>query len=591
MKQYKILLAVCVLVAVTVGCKKDFLEQTPKTSISDGDFWRTPNDLRLYVNGFYTEFPSYIQAYFTAGIFSEDDYQGTDNMINRSYNRMLNGERTLPSSGGGWTYNDWNGIRRVNYFLSHYQQAEGNEADIKKYLGEALFFKAWMYFNKLKVWGDLPWLPKVVSITDTAELYAPRVSREIIADSIIGILDQAIEYLPGKGETGYENFRVYRELAAAFQSRVALYEGTWEKYHAGTPFGVAGSDGSKFLTKAATAAKLVMDSNKFGIDNIGQPQGYWKLFNQLSYANSREVMFWRQYNADDGNYTLIARYLKLGGGRGITKSLVDDYLDIEGKPISVSTLYQGDETLIDVAANRDPRLSQTVQINDGEHYLIDTVRFWHPSWEGANEDKDYTGYQLYKGLNTEGRQHDVGKGTQGLILFRYAEVLLNYIEAKAELGEATQADVDATINLIRSRVGMAPLDINSIVPDPEWDFPSLSPLINEVRRERRIELAAEGYRHDDIWRWAAADELIDGWIPKGAKRAQYEVMTDGSGNSYKTIVEGHYPVDENGYIFPYKNNVIGTGGYNFREDRDYLLPLPTDQLLLNPNLEQNPGWE
>lgn len=579
----KFIIGCLVLSILLAACKKGFLERTPQTSISDGDYWKTPNDLRLYVNSFYNGLPSYIQAYFTAGIFSEDDYQGSDNMVDRNYNRSLNGERTLPVSEGGWTYGDWGNIRSTNYFLGHYQNATGSAAEINKYVGEALFFKAWHYFSKLKSFGNLPWLSKTLLPSDTVELKAPRLSRSVVVDSMMAILDKAIEYLPSKDTPGYENFRIYKELAAAFQSRVALYEGTWEKYHAGTPFGVPGSDGSKFLRKAAAAAKLVMDSKKFGIDNTGAVNAYWKLFNQPSYASSKEVMFWRQYNADDGNYTFISRYLKLGGGRGITKNLVDDYLCTDGAPISVSPLYEGDETLVKVATNRDPRLAQTVQINDGNHYLIDTTRFWRPAYDAtANEDKDYTGYQIYKGLSTDGRQHD--KGTQGLIYLRYAEVLLNYMEAKAELGEATQEDADLTINLLRNRVGMPGLVVAAIVTDPKWQFPSLSPLINEVRRERRVELACEGYRHDDIWRWAAAGTLIKGWKPKGAKRAQFEAMGGSAVTSF-------YPVDEQGYIFPYKNNVVGANGYQFKTERDYLLPIPTDQLLLNPNLApQNPGW-
>jgi hypothetical protein len=569
------------------GCQKNFLDRTPKSSISDGDYWRSTNDLRLYVNNFYNTLPSYIQVYGNFGIYSEDDFQGSDNMVNYQYRSALNGERTLPSSGGGWSYGDWNNIRLVNYFLGKYQSASGAQADINKYLGEALFFKAWYYFDKLKTWGDLPWLSKMLLPTDSSELMAPRLSRAIVVDSMMNILDRAITLLPGKGDAGYENFRVYKELAAAFQSRVALYEGTWEKYHAGTPYGVPGADGSKFLQKAVSAAQLVIDSKKFALDNVGQPNGYWNLFNQTSYANSKEVMFWRQYNSDDGNYTFWARYMSLGGGRGITKSMVDAYLCTDGKPIATSDLYQGDETLVKVAANRDPRLAQTVQINDGKHYLVDTSRFWHPAWGQASEDNNYTGYQQYKGLNIAKDQHDVGKGTQGLIYFRYAEVLLNYIEAKAELGKASQADVDATINLLRGRVGMTPLVIAAIVPDPNWQFPTLSPFINEVRRERRVELAIEGYRHDDIWRWAAAGTLIKGWVPKGAKRAQFEAMVSGS---ELTTVKNLYPVDDKGYIAPYKNNVIGANGFNFRTDRDYLNPLPTNQLLLNPNLKQNPGW-
>lgn len=595
MKHTKIFLLIMILAVAFSACQKDFLERTPKTAISDGDYWRNANDLRLYVNNFYNGLPSYIQGYFTAGIFSQDDYDGTDNMINRDYSRYLNGERTLPSSGGGWSAGDWSSIRNVNYFLGNYQKATGDVSEINKYLGEALYFKAYYYYSKLKTFGDLPWISKTLSPSDSLDLYAPRLPRNIVADSIIGILDQAIELLPGKGEAGYENFRIYKEVAQLFQSRIALYEGTWEKYHAGTPYGVAGSNGAKYLQKAASAAEAIMNSGKFGLDNVGEENGYWNLFNQTSYANSDEVMFWRQYNADDGNYTLIARYAAQGGGRGITKSLVDSYLSIDGLPIAVSPLYQGDETLVKVATNRDPRLEQTVQINDGEHYLRDTARFWHPSFQGASEDRDYTGYQLYKGLTTDGIQHEVGKGIQGLIYYRYAEALLNYIEAKAELGTVTQADVDKTINLLRKRVGMPNLVIANIATDPNWDFPGLSPLINEIRRERRVEFAVEGYRHDDIWRWAAAGVLIKGWKPKGAKRAQFLGIPvdfkDPSKGTHDQLVLGHYPIDENGYIFPYKNNVVGANGYNFRVDRDYLNPLPSDQLLLNPSLKQNPGWQ
>ncbi|HRN48484.1 MAG TPA: RagB/SusD family nutrient uptake outer membrane protein [Niabella sp.] len=594
MKKNKFLLIFIILSVAFAACQKNFLDRTPKTSISDGDYWRTANDLRLYVNNFYNGLPSYIKSYFTSGIYSLDDYEGTDNMVNRDYSRFLNGESTLPSSGGGWSSGDWGSIRSVNYFLGKYQNATGDQAAINKYLGEALYFKAYYYYDKLKRFGDLPWVSKALTPTDSTELYSPRLSRSVIADSIIAILDKAIELLPSKGAAGYEDFRIYKEVAALFQSRIALYEGTWEKYHAGTPYGVSGSNGVKYLNKAVSAAQIVINSGKFGLDNIGAPKGYFNLFNQISYSASKEVMFWRQYNADDGNVTFIARYMVVGGGRGITRNLVESYLCTDGKPISVSPLYQGDETLVKVATNRDPRLSQTVQINDGNHYLSDTSRFWHPAWEGANEDKDYTGYQNCKGLNTDSRQQEIGKGTQGLIFYRYAEALLNLIEAKAELGTATQADVDATINLLRSRVGMPGLNIAAISTDPNWDFPELSPLINEIRRERRVELAIEGYRHDDIWRWAAAGKLIKGWKPKGAKRSQFmnflkDWSNPGKGN-YNDIVSGLYPVDDNDYIFPYKSNVVGNSGFNFKTDRDYLSPLPTNQLILNPNLKQNPGW-
>ena len=585
--KHKILIFTVCLSTLFVACQKNFLDRTPMSAISDADYWKSTNDLRLYVNNFYNGLPSYIQAYGNFGIYSEDDFQGTDNMVNYQYNRALNGERTLPASGGGWTYGNWSDIRSTNYFLANYTRVKGTESEIKKYVGETLFFKAWYYYEKLKQFGDLPWLSQVILPGDSSVLRAPRLPRNVVVDSMMAILDKAIEYLPGKNEAGYENFRVYKEVAALFQSRVALYEASWEKYHAGTPYGVPGADGTKFFQKAASAAQLVIDSKKFGLDNVGQEFGYWRVFNQLNYGGSNEVMFWRQYNADDGNYTFWARYMAMGGGRGITRSLVESYLCTDGKPIAVSPLYRGDETLVQVATNRDPRLEQTIQINDGEHFTSDTSRFVHPAWGAAAEDNNYTGYQLYKGLNLSLAQHQTGQGTQGLIFFRYAEALLNLAEAKAELGTLTQADVDQTINLLRDRVGMAHLNISSITPDPNWEFKSLSPVINEIRRERRVEFACEGYRHDDIWRWAAAGTLIKGWKPKGAKREQFlKIATP----QETPVVLAQFPVDAEGYIFPYKNNVVGANGYNFRTDRDYLLPIPTNQLQLNPNMEQNPGW-
>lgn len=584
----KIAILIFGMSVMLVACQKDFLNRTPMSAISDGDYWKSTNDLRMYVNNFYNGLPSYIQTYGNFGNFSEDDAQGSDNMVNYQYNRAMNGERTLPASGGGWSYGDWGNIRSVNYFLGKYQSVTGGEAEIKKYVGEALFFKAWYYFDKLKNFGDLPWLSKALVPGDSSDLRAPRLPRNQVVDSIMAILDRAVEYLPGKGQAGYEDFRIYKELALLFQSRIALYEGTWEKYHAGTDYGVPGSDGSKFLQKAASSAQLVMQSGKFDLDNKTDAYGYWKVFNQVSYSSSKEVMFWRQYNGDDGNYTFWARYMSLGGGRGITKSLVDDYLCMDGKPISGNSLYQGDLTLQSVVENRDPRLKQTIQVPDGEHFVTDTSRFTRPSWGAAAEDNNYTGYQLYKGLNLSLEQHQVGKGTQGLIYFRYAEALLNYAEAKAELGTLTQADVDQSVNLLRDRVGMAHLNLASITHDPNWLFPSLSPVINEVRRERRVEFACEGYRHDDIWRWAAAGTLIKGWKPKGAKREQFMTIASPADQA---ILVAQFPVDGEDYIFPYRNNVIGANGFNFRTDRDYLLPLPTNQLQLNTSLEQNPGWE
>lgn len=574
------------LVALT-ACEKDFLERSPEVNISDGEFWKTKNDLQLYTNNFYNNFlPSY-QGFFTQGIYGLDADEGTDNMVHLNFTgNILNGERIVPSSGGGWSTGEWGRIRNVNYFLQNYTKSTEPFDVIKGQVGEAHYFRALLYFDLMKRFGNLPWIDKALTPSDIEFLKAPRASRSIIADNILADLDKAILYLPTK--SGASSNRVYREVAMALQARIALYEGTWEKYHAGTPFGVTGSNGDKYLTKAATVSKAIMDSGYFDLDNktTGNNRGYWSLFNQTNYDSSKEVMFWRRYDVASNFTTRWAQYSALGTGKGLTKNLVDDYLCTDGKPISASSLYQGDATLIDIVKNRDPRLNQSIYVNDNLHPRTNNRpggapnnEFTNPIVDQATEDNCSTGFMRYKGTDPNYVKQFNGMGDQGLIFFRYAEVLLNYAEAKAELGTLTQADLDLSINKLRARVSMPNLVIGSIVTDPNWGFPALSPLINEVRRERRIELAVEGFRHDDIWRWAGADELIIGKKPLGAKKAQWTGVPNI--DIYKT--------DANGYVEPYKNVAAMATGYKFRADRDYLLPIPLNQITL-AGYTQNPNW-
>ena len=185
-----------------------------------------------------------------------------------------------------------------------------------------------------------------------------------------------------------------------------------------------------------------------------------------------------------------------------------------------------------------------------------------------------TGYVIQKGYNPDMQYHVQQYEETPSILYRYAEVLLNYAEAKAELGEITQGDLDNTINKLRARVDMPKLVMGSIANDPNWNFPTLSPLINEIRRERTVELVAEGFRWEDIARWAAADELIVGQRPKGFKAAQVD--------------ENPFPVDADGFLDPFQKAI--PNGYGFKLDRDYLNSVPESEIVLNPALTQNPGW-
>lgn len=598
MKKHVYILVLTLSLAVLASCKDDFLERAPLTSLGDVNYWKSENDLKIYINNFYNLdalLPSH-PWWLSQGPYGEDAVMGSDIYCPMDYNRRMNGETVLPSSGGGWTASDWSVLRNINYFMDHYHLVNAPWDHVKQYVGEALFFRSVFYFNKLRAFGDVPWASTTVAL-DSDLLFSGRTPRNAVADSVLHDLDLAIEYLPVRGNGSWTG-RITREAALALQARIALYEGTWEIYHRlkNTPFAVAGSDGTKFIRKAEEAAGTLIamsETNGYpALDNVNIENGYWLLFNQKDYSNHKEVLLWRKYSNTEGVYHRWIAYTSNGGSYGITKSMIDAYLCTDGKPIAVSPLYQGDRDLKTVVVNRDPRLNQTIQVDDGKHLIWDNpeLLFTTPTFEGLVDQRCATGYQLYKGHTADYAERLNGfTSTSGQIYFRYAESLLIYAEAKAVMGTITQADVDKTVNALRLRVGMnnALLKIDDITADPNWEFNGISPILQEIRRERKVELACEGFRVDDVFRWAAADELIVGKKPLGAIRRQWENYP-GTSSSFLAAVKT-LPVNNKGYIEPYANS-LGNSGYRFRPDRDYLLPVPTTELALNPALTQNPGW-
>lgn len=562
------------LILLTAASCEKILDRPPKDKITDKDMTFTQNEMKLYSNKFYPALPDFFSVFW--GDLS------SDNMIsgNYNYNAQLAGTITVPSSGGGW---DWGNVRAVNYFLANYHVTKEPIASVRTYIGEMYFWHAWFYFGLMKQFGALPWYNKPLS-TNSEELYAARLPRNIIADSILADLDRAIDMLAPLGAA--EAMRINRDVALAFKSRVALYEGTWEKYHAGTPFGVPDGDFEKYFKQAADAAGEIISSGHYAI----KPQGtdprwsYWRLFNQKDLSGNTEVILWRKYDASLSLTNFGARYLSQeGSNTGISKQLVDAYLCKDGKPIAISSEYAGDDSISAVVLNRDPRLAQTIfvrgyprHVNGGDT----TGRFSEPDINLPGQTKNTSGYQLFKGLDPDVKEQGDGGGSTAAISFRYAEVLLNYAESKAELGECTQEVLDQTVNRLRDRVAMPHLSVNVGFTDPNRAFPELSPLINEIRRERRVELACEGFRFDDLMRWAA-EKLIKAPL-LGAKYSQFENKT------FNPPLE-NVPVSSDGYIFPYKNSPAA-GGWQFDPSKNYLKPLPSNELTINDKLAQNPGY-
>jgi len=258
--------------------------------------------------------------------------------------------------------------------------------------------------------------------------------------------------------------RLNKDVAAQFKARVALYEGTWEKYHQGTDFG-GSTDGTGFLQQAADAALSVIEDGRYSLyQGTSTDEAYYDLSVQTDYSSNPEVMLYKHY--DYLTYNIQNSLWNQPNLQGMSREMTQFYLASDGEPIAVSTLFNGDETLDLIETNRDPRLAQTLMApGDLDIIALDGSESYFTL---PDMDRCPTGYSIEKWRSKEIDESNLRTRDIGYILFRYAESLLIYAEAKAELGTLTQEDVNLTINKLRGRVGMPDLNINTITPDPNW---------------------------------------------------------------------------------------------------------------------------
>lgn len=570
---------------LTVSCNDSFLDRYPIAEISPENSFKTADDLRLYTNGFYEQLPS-IRNIIDADL-------KTDNVLYSSIpEEQRSHERILPSEtgSGGW---DWEDLREINLFFDNYQRCT-DEAGRDKYEGVARFFRAWFYFDKVKRFGDVPWYETVIQTGDIDLLYKARDSREFVVSKIIQDLEIAVDKLGDERASD----QVTRWTALALLSRVCLYEGTFRKYH--TELGIQGSD--TLLQKAYEAAGRVMDESGYTLYSTGNPDtDYRDLF--ASTLKEDEVILGRRYSLTLNQMHNVNYYLTSRTQRdiGLTKDLVDSYHQLNGMPFTSKTGY-ATMGFYDEMQSRDRRLAQTIR-SLGYQRIGGTATLL-PDFAAT-----MTGYQLCKFLSDETQDGD-GASYQDVAFIRYAEVLLNYAEAKAELGIITQDDIDRTIRLIRSRVSMPNLDMTFANQSPDAVLAALYPnvsgsnqgIILEIRRERRIELVMEGFRWDDLVRWKAGKLLephfIGMYFPSlgefdldgdGAPDLMLYTGTAPSTTAAQSVEIGgvlQLTEGDHGNLIGFKDNTK-----QFDESRDYLYPLPTGDLLLNENLVQNPNWD
>jgi len=539
----KTLIRYFITTIMLIGVSSCDVNRVPETQLSDEVFWKTDKDLQAACNYLYTFLPS---LPFLDDIWSDDLYGRTPNAISE-------GSRIAPATDDNFN-TPYRLIRAANKIIEKAPLVIANgipALTVDVYIAEARFFRAWGYFLLLQKYGGVPLILKVLK-ENSDELQAKVNTREEVIQSIYQDLDLAIEKLPTPTKLAGAGYgRISKTAALAFKSRAALFEGTRSKFHGYGNF-------QSHLTLALAAAKAVIDSKEHSLFG-----NYFNLFQlQGEGRQNPENILVRQYGVSSVDIVTThnaARVFENGAGCP-TKSLVDSYLMIDGLPITKSPLYKKPKVSTDVFVNRDTRLIATI-MKRGDTYITTVPVFTISGLAGQP-----TGFVSRKYFNIDDWQFS--RSTIDAAVIRYAEVLLNYAEAKYELdGGISDADLDLSINLLRTRGGIAKLSnafINSNVGLKMQD---------EIRRERRVEFAVEGFRYWDLIRW---------------KTAEIELP--------KSVLGNYFFKDEFGTLTAVKltpDNYIINQEARFRKfnpARDYLWPFPVNEIALNPSLEQNPNW-
>lgn len=566
----KTLLPLMAFAALFTSACKDFLDLQPQSQITDVSYWKSANDFRLAANWFYQytlEDPHY------SGINNNDNM--SDIAFGTETNPISSGNYVAPEQDNYWDGSGsdglntaYSGIRNANKLISEGDNYAAKD-EISAYQGEGYFFRAFNYFTLLKLYGGVPIIDKIL-LPGEEEVFKARASREDVISLILSDLDKAIAALPVKSTS--EKGRICKEAVRAFKSRVCLFEGTWRKFH-------ATGDANALLDQAISESKNVIDSRFYSLYNGKGDESYRYLFIDKTSEDNPESVIAKKYrtNINVNGWAYGVSW----GNLNPTKKAADMYLCNDGLPIDKSPLFGGYQTCRSEFDNRDPRMLQSLILPAKKiiRPQFDTSR---PQWPGVDNNRNVnSGYMLYKFISEMPTPGD-GGGQFDWNVLRYAEVLLTYAEAQFERhGAISDGDLNISLNLLRDRVHMPHLS-NAFVLANGLD------MRNEIRRERSIELAFEGYRWDDLRRWKVAETELPKSVLSikvaGTQWSSGTITIDGS--TYESFFY-NLSADqlENGY------KVLQAGSQRkFNANRDYLLPIPTKQISLNGNLTQNPNW-
>lgn len=574
----------------------DFLDREPITKPEAGNFLTGAIQVENYINGLYMTLPSFSK--FGLGVRSEE--KNSDNIIAEKYDARLHGQNNQFSGASDWQ-TGYQNLRKVNYFFHNYKVPEAQEnEDVLSLKGEAYFLRAYWHFDLLKKFGSIPVMDAFWDENATiAGLQIPAKARNEVARFILSDLVEAKNLLHSRGK--YSGIRINKEAAMVLAMNVALYEGTWEKYHSSDDFASSTNESNYFLGEVINWGNELFGC---GIDlyKTGQNPGdaFAALFNSKDLSGMGEVLLWRKYSSDEGVFHDVNGNLKAGvvdseGAAGITQSLVDNYLNADGTFIEPTNEKFKD--FKETFEGRDPRLIQTVMNEGAKFASATTATPMHleeytdekkntispPKLAGDGNTRSLTGYHIRLGIDTT---FVSGNGETALPIIRYAEGLLAYAEAAAELEMWSDDIANKTLKALRERAG-----VKYLAPAKDANFTdfgyALTPVLQEIRRERRSELALQGFRLDDLMRWKA-DKLIVGKRGKGAYVGDESILFKSYSPDNQKRIRERLTLDDNKWADP----MAGTlpSGYQFHADRDYLLPIPPSELELNKKLKQNPKW-
>ena len=573
----KIVITTIALSALVCSGCDSLLNKQPIDQFTDGNFWSSETNVEAFANRFYDTFSGYSGDFYFPTL---NDNQGVIGISDWNY-------KSVPATIGLWS-NNYEALRRANLMIERIPGiASMSEASKNNWLGVARLYRALKHYELVRAFGDIIYVDKLLDVTDEDKnlyLYGERQDRDIVMDRVLEDLNFAVANINMNASSRTE---FNAAVAQAIKSEICLYEGTFCKYRS-TADGQKAADNAraqKFLTESKNASKAIMDSSMYSLN-----ASYQGNYNSLDLAGNKEMILYKKYLYGVLGHSTIDYTCFSTMQNGMSKAAFDSYLFTDGKPLATTSLNKTDHPVMEdghlsiknLLAVRDPRLSAAVDpvlMYKGNAY----ARFDLPS-AGGMETSSSTGYGVYKFDNDDievARRNQTSSNETDAPIFWLANIYVNYAEACAELGNCTQADLDASVNKLRDRVGMPHLTTS-----PAHDTANnmgVSDLIWEVRRERRVELMYDN--NDRYWcliRWHQLDKLDTSKYPEQARGAYIA-------DEPKVGTDDCAVTDADGYIN------FTSGKSRIYESRQYLYPIPSGQIDLyqaaGKTLTQNPGWD